>query len=275
MVYFIFWRFTVKKTLTLLFFSIVIVLSACSQPTSPSNHKLDEQLDAISPQPTTQLEVESLGNQQDIEHTPSAESTATTTPTIDNQTSQTESVVTEPEDYDYVLIFPSDKYPETALHIYGAIEQGYSDVCTIDRDGADDNRKESLKGIPTMEGFDRDEWPMAMCKEGGKGASVAYISASDNRGAGSWVGNELSQYENGERILFIVEKPTQLFPSNIDTTNKAENNIEPVQSTTEVDEVVYNSCKEAREAGAAPIKLGEPGYSKKLDRDGDGIACET
>ena len=34
------------------------------------------------------------------------------------------------------------------------------------------------------------------------------------------------------------------------------------------------NCAEARAAGAAPIHRGEPGYSRKLDRDGDGIACE-
>ncbi len=27
-------------------------------------------------------------------------------------------------------------------------------------------------------------------------------------------------------------------------------------------------------AGADPIHIGDPGYSPKLDRDGDGIACE-
>jgi hypothetical protein len=36
----------------------------------------------------------------------------------------------------------------------------------------------------------------------------------------------------------------------------------------------YKNCTEARNAGAAPIRRGEPGYSSKLDRDGDGIACE-
>ncbi|MFC6332163.1 excalibur calcium-binding domain-containing protein [Paenibacillus septentrionalis] len=38
---------------------------------------------------------------------------------------------------------------------------------------------------------------------------------------------------------------------------------------------VYKNCTEAREAGVTPLYEGEPGYSKKLDRDGDGIACET
>lgn len=36
----------------------------------------------------------------------------------------------------------------------------------------------------------------------------------------------------------------------------------------------YATCREARAAGAAPIRRGDPGYSAKLDRDGDGVACE-
>lgn len=36
----------------------------------------------------------------------------------------------------------------------------------------------------------------------------------------------------------------------------------------------YKNCTEAREDGAAPIHKGEDGYADKLDRDGDGIACE-
>ena len=39
--------------------------------------------------------------------------------------------------------------------------------------------------------------------------------------------------------------------------------------------VYFKSCKEARAAGYSNIKKGEPGYSSKLDRDGDGIACES
>ena len=34
------------------------------------------------------------------------------------------------------------------------------------------------------------------------------------------------------------------------------------------------SCAEVRAAGAAPIRSGDPGYSRRLDRDGDGIGCE-
>ena len=38
--------------------------------------------------------------------------------------------------------------------------------------------------------------------------------------------------------------------------------------------VVYANCAAVRAAGAAPIHVGQPGYSGKLDRDGDGVGCE-
>lgn len=36
----------------------------------------------------------------------------------------------------------------------------------------------------------------------------------------------------------------------------------------------YPNCTAANAAGAAPLYRGQPGYSTKLDRDGDGVACE-
>lgn len=38
--------------------------------------------------------------------------------------------------------------------------------------------------------------------------------------------------------------------------------------------VSYANCTAVREAGADPIHEGDPGYSRKLDRDGDGVGCE-
>lgn len=38
--------------------------------------------------------------------------------------------------------------------------------------------------------------------------------------------------------------------------------------------VYYKNCAAVRAAGKAPLYQGDPGYSSKLDRDGDGIACE-
>lgn len=36
----------------------------------------------------------------------------------------------------------------------------------------------------------------------------------------------------------------------------------------------YANCSEARADGAAPVRRGDPGYSPRLDRDGDGVGCE-
>ncbi|SEM09367.1 Excalibur calcium-binding domain-containing protein [Blastococcus sp. DSM 46786] len=36
----------------------------------------------------------------------------------------------------------------------------------------------------------------------------------------------------------------------------------------------YKNCDAARAAGAAPVRVGDPGYAGHLDRDGDGVGCE-
>lgn len=48
----------------------------------------------------------------------------------------------------------------------------------------------------------------------------------------------------------------------------------PPAATTGGGSVSYANCTEVRAAGAAPIRSGDAGYSRGLDRDGDGIACE-
>jgi RHS repeat-associated protein len=106
--------------------------------------------------------------------------------------------------YDYKLRLKRSEYPETFGHIDGAIKKGHPYIVTIQRDTAKLNRKLSLKDIKTKTGKDRDEWPMAMFKEGGSGASVKYIDPSDNRGAGSSIGNALSNLPNGTRIKIEV-----------------------------------------------------------------------
>ncbi|MEU7073495.1 excalibur calcium-binding domain-containing protein [Streptomyces narbonensis] len=51
---------------------------------------------------------------------------------------------------------------------------------------------------------------------------------------------------------------------------------EPTQTTEDAPAPVsYSNCSEVRAAGAAPIYAGQPGYSRRLDRDGDGVACEN
>ncbi|WP_239153559.1 excalibur calcium-binding domain-containing protein [Virgisporangium aliadipatigenens] len=46
-------------------------------------------------------------------------------------------------------------------------------------------------------------------------------------------------------------------------------------ATTGGGSVYYKNCDEVRRAGKAPLYKGQPGYRSGLDRDGDGIACDT
>jgi len=181
-----------------------------------------------------------------------------------NGTTQTIHLGKSSESYDAVLEFPADQYPQVAAHIASAILGGKSSICTIDRNGAEQRREASLAGIPTRDGYDRDEWPMAMCKEGGAGASVVYIDPSENRAAGSWVGNALEKYQDGTRVKFVVTFGDR----DADTLKDAPAN------NQQQGEVFFRSCAAAREAGAAPLYKGDPGYGPHLDRDGDGVACE-
>ena len=38
--------------------------------------------------------------------------------------------------------------------------------------------------------------------------------------------------------------------------------------------IEFANCSQARAAGAAPVRVGDPGYGRHLDRDGDGVGCE-
>lgn len=46
-------------------------------------------------------------------------------------------------------------------------------------------------------------------------------------------------------------------------------------SESSTEEAYYPSCAAARRAGVTPLYTGDPGYSRRLDRDGDGVACEN
>ncbi len=104
------------------------------------------------------------------------------------------------------------KTPESWQHIQDAIKKGYPAVLTIDRAGAEENRKESLKGLDKVPGKDLDEWPMAMTREGGvaeigpmkgKRAHVRAIDSSDNRSSGSSIGIKLRQWCSGTRFRVV------------------------------------------------------------------------
>jgi hypothetical protein len=183
------------------------------------------------------------------------------------------------DQYDEILYFPANEYPETAAHIGAAILVGESSICTIDRDGADANRSASLSGIPTKDGYDRDEWPMAMCDEGGKGASVAYVELSDNRGSGSWVGNALADYPNGTRVKFIMvyaELNTDDQPYEIPGTKDTETAEYDGEYDPNGEDRNCGDFKTQAEAQAFFEAAGGPESDPhRLDADGNGFACES
>lgn len=51
-------------------------------------------------------------------------------------------------------------------------------------------------------------------------------------------------------------------------------NVRPAPKRRSVGRSFYANCSAARAAGAAPVRSGDPGYSRRLDRDGDGVGCE-
>lgn len=119
------------------------------------------------------------------------------------------------------IVIDENKYPESAEHIEeaqsGTRWRGADPVpgreplpseVTVDRPHADINRREALNGIPGRGGerLDRDEYPPAMFEEGGDGASVKYISASDNRGSGASMGNQARTFglQNGDKVRIDV-----------------------------------------------------------------------
>lgn len=97
------------------------------------------------------------------------------------------------------------KYPETAAHIKDAQAAGQPSILTIDRGGADANRSAALAGHePASPGNQLDEYPPAMFREGGSGASVREVGAGDNMGAGACIGNQCRGLPDGSTVQIQV-----------------------------------------------------------------------
>jgi filamentous hemagglutinin len=106
------------------------------------------------------------------------------------------------------VVVRRSQYPEAAAHIEHAQRHGQPTVLTLDRAGAAQRRRESLRYTPRKEssprGNDRDEYPPAMTTEGGFNANVRYIGARDNRGAGTHIEHRVRDLPDGERIRVLV-----------------------------------------------------------------------
>ena len=104
----------------------------------------------------------------------------------------------------YVCVVDSSLHPESAEHIRTAIRRGQPSIVTIDRDGANARRTAALRNVGARSEFDRDEYPLAMFREGGEGADVFYLDPDDNRGSGSYIAGQLRALPNGSRVRIRV-----------------------------------------------------------------------
>ena len=93
---------------------------------------------------------------------------------------------------------------EAAEHAADAIRSGKADVLTIDRAGTATRRDEAIGGIDKVPGRHLDEYPPAMFKEGGAGASVRPISPKDNMSAGACIGNACRGLPDGAQVRIRV-----------------------------------------------------------------------
>ncbi|MFJ7837825.1 excalibur calcium-binding domain-containing protein [Lysinibacillus sphaericus] len=85
--------------------------------------------------------------------------------------------------------------------------------------------------------------------------------------------NKKLEEENERKKLEEIKKQEE--QKKLEETQKQDTTQQPTTTTTAPQQSLnFSSCKEAKAAGYSNIRTGEPGYSSRLDRDGDGIACD-
>lgn len=127
-------------------------------------------------------------------------------PSTAPNSSVTVSIPSQQVEKHVILTIDSARWPNISKHTVDAQLAGKSIVCTLDRPGAATRRTEALRNVPTRPEFDRDEYPPAVCREGGHGADVQYVPSSENRSEGAWLGSQLAIYSDGTIIEIKVSK---------------------------------------------------------------------
>lgn len=103
------------------------------------------------------------------------------------------------------ISIPAGAYPDAEKHKADAEKAGQPTILTIDRSGAKARRRAAQKGHQKVQGKDLDEWPPAMFKEGGAGASVRPIDPHDNRGSGACIGGQCRGLADGSKVKITVK----------------------------------------------------------------------
>lgn len=100
-----------------------------------------------------------------------------------------------------LVTFSRRKYPNIVRHIEESWAKGYPRALTIHRVGASDRRDRLLAGIPTRDGYDRDEAPATALRATVK-ADVRYVPSRENEAAGSSLGGQIAPYCDGARVTY-------------------------------------------------------------------------
>lgn len=111
-----------------------------------------------------------------------------------------------------IVSFSKTKYPHIRAHYLAAVKAGWPRFLIVNRPGADARRERLLEGVPTKDGYDRDEYPPAVARgrgfhirgENPRGwkASVRYLKSRENRSHGSSLGGQLRPFCNGTMFRY-------------------------------------------------------------------------
>ncbi|MGG7102511.1 GmrSD restriction endonuclease domain-containing protein [Rhodococcus sp. 24CO] len=106
-----------------------------------------------------------------------------------------------------------------------------------------------------------------------RGYRCQYVAAQVEVKAayGLWV----TQAEH-DTIAGILQDCTGTAPTQPPVTSPPLVTSKPVVTSAPAGAVTtpFKNCAAAKAAGAAPVRIGDPGYGAHLDGDGDGVACE-
>ena len=83
------------------------------------------------------------------------------------------------------IVFRRASYPNIRRHYLGAVDRGWPRVMVINRPGADARRDRLLEGVPTRDGFDRDEYPAAVGRGRANGKSRGLVQLFVGGGSSS------------------------------------------------------------------------------------------
>lgn len=108
------------------------------------------------------------------------------------------------------VVISRAKYPQAAAHIEHAQRNGQPTVLHIHRKGAAQNRRAAAGAVrlnpKPAPRYERDEYPPAFTREGGRNANVRFISPHDNRGAGAAMRAQTRDLRDNAKIRVVLDK---------------------------------------------------------------------